>query len=743
MSGDRLRIGAIGAGYWGPNLIRNFVEIPDSEVVAVADLDAGRLNHISTRYPQISRMTSDYRELFDLDLDGVVISTPPQTHFEIARACMEAGLDVLIEKPLATSSEDARAMIKIADATDRILMVGHTFMYNAAVNALKDMIDGGELGELRYFDSVRVGLGLFHPSLNVVWDLGPHDISILMHLLGSAPHTVSARGVGCVQQSVEDIVYLTLTFPDNVLAHIRVSWLDPSKTRRVTAVGSKKMVIYDDVDSEKIRIYDKGVEAIPHTDTYGDFQFNYRYGDIVAPYIRFDEPLMVECTHFLNSIRTRERPLSDGFNGLQVVEVIEAAQLSLAEGGAAVAVEVTHEQPSGSDPEPVSPPIGSPRHLRSGVIGGATRTATVEGVTIDLVTDEPRVHAPGPTTVRMVPFAEPARPGETDRDNHEIAEIGPLVSRYIGTREAVGIPGDRSSLTVALSAMGIGAGDDVIAPANAPLATVRAIGASGARPVLVDVDPRTLTIDPDLAYSAMSPNTRAIVAVHLFGQPADMDELNDIGRSHGLRIIEEISEAVGARYRGDKVGALADAGVISFDDDSSTHGGFVVTNDFRLAAEMRGLVGPDPFESVALNGSAASFEGMYRALSDTGHPLQDLTVKKRRGVAALYDDLLSGLSVLTPPDVGFTRATYHHYVIRSPRRDALRSHLERAGIDTAIYEFPPPNLDPTHGDFGYQLGDFPVTEHCAQRLLSLPIYPSMTPEDVAYVAAAIRSFCEA
>ncbi|MEJ2750887.1 MAG: Gfo/Idh/MocA family oxidoreductase, partial [Anaerolineae bacterium] len=244
-----------------------------------------------------------------MDIEAVVISTPPPTHFAIARDCLLNGLHVLVEKPLAINSDEVRQLIQIAEENGRTLMVGHTFEYNPAVHALKEMIKSGELGDIHYIDAVRVSLGLFHPTLNVIWDLAPHDISILIHLLGEAPYSVSTKGVSCVQKDVEDIAYLTLMFPNNVLSHIRVSWLDPCKTRRITVVGSKKMVVYDDVESqEKIKVYDKRVNTIRRTDTFGEFQFAYHYGSIVSPYIRFEEPLRLECLLFAECIREGKRP---------------------------------------------------------------------------------------------------------------------------------------------------------------------------------------------------------------------------------------------------------------------------------------------------------------------------------------------------------------------------------------------------------------------------------------------------
>ena len=226
------------------------------------------------------------------------------------------------------------------------MMVGHTFEYNPAVRMLKDMIDSGELGKIHYIDAVRASLGLFQTKANVMWDLAPHDISILRYLLGTEPESVSVQAASCVQEGIEDVAYVTIQFPDDILTHIRVSWLDPSKTRQITVVGSKKMVIYDDVQSlEKIKVYEKGVKVTPHTDTFGEFSFAYHYGDVVSPYIRFEEPLRVQCQHFLDCIRDGSEPQTDGENGLQVVRVLEAAQQSMDNDGEKVMFEKSDPTP--------------------------------------------------------------------------------------------------------------------------------------------------------------------------------------------------------------------------------------------------------------------------------------------------------------------------------------------------------------------------------------------------------------
>ena len=330
---SRITVGVIGCGYWGPNLIRNFIEIPASEVLAIADLRRERLDQIKTRYPQVT-VTENYRDLLNMDLDAVVIATPPTSHFAIARECLLRSLHVLVEKPLALNGSQAEELVDLASARRRVLMVGHTFEYNPAVRALKAIIEREELGRLYYIDAVRVNLGLFQQGLNVLWDLAPHDISILLYILGCNPISVSAQGTACVFNGLHDVIYLNLIFPDDVLVHIRVSWLDPCKVRRITVVGSRKMAVYDDVESlEKIKIYDKGVETPPYTDTFGDFQCSYRYGDVVIPHIRFVEPLKLECQHFLECIANHCEPQSDGRDGLRVVRVLESAERSLKNGG--------------------------------------------------------------------------------------------------------------------------------------------------------------------------------------------------------------------------------------------------------------------------------------------------------------------------------------------------------------------------------------------------------------------------
>lgn len=329
---DRLKVGIIGYGYWGPNLTRNFFDLPAAELVAISDLKQDRLQRAHSLYPNVT-LTQDYTELFTMGLDAIVISTPPAFHYKIARNCLEHNLHVLVEKPITLNSQHAQELIDIAEMRGLILMVGHTFEYNSAVVALKKYIESGELGEIYYIDTARLNLGLFQRDSNVLWDLAPHDISILLYLLGQAPETVSARGMPCVFDEIFDVAYVNLIFPNKIPAHIHVSWLDPCKVRRVTVVGSKKMIVYNDLENEqKLKIYDKGVDTPEYTNGYGEFQCNYRSGDIIIPNIRFVEPLRQECQHFLDCIISRTQPSSNGHDGLKVVKILEAAEYSMKNG---------------------------------------------------------------------------------------------------------------------------------------------------------------------------------------------------------------------------------------------------------------------------------------------------------------------------------------------------------------------------------------------------------------------------
>jgi len=334
-----INIGVAGCGYWGANLVRNFHEISKSKLWACCDPSPERLERIKTLYPGVV-LYQNYDDLIkDKDVQGVVLATPPATDYGLARKALLAGKDVFVEKPITLNSGQAEELVALAEKQERILMVGHVFLYNPAVVKLKEYIRQGDLGKIYYLYSTRVNLGRVRTDVNAMWNLAPHDISIMMYLLDDAPVAVSARGVAYLQPNVPDVVFLLLTFSAQRVGHIHVSWLDPSKKRTTTVVGTQKMVIYDDVDPEaKLKVYDKGVTMQDAYDTFGEFQFKLRSGDIYIPKIELREPIKLECLYFLECIETRRQPLTDGRNGLLVVRVLEAAQESLDKGGVTVEV---------------------------------------------------------------------------------------------------------------------------------------------------------------------------------------------------------------------------------------------------------------------------------------------------------------------------------------------------------------------------------------------------------------------
>jgi predicted dehydrogenase len=328
-----LKIGVIGYGYWGPKLVRNFQELPSTCVTMVADLDPSRLGQLRKLYPDIV-VTNDHFELLRSDVDAVILATPVSTHGRIGMDCLQHGKHLLIEKPLARNRTEGQALVDLAASRGLVLMVGHTFEYNPAVEILKEIIASGEIGRVYYAHTSRTNLGIFQKDVNVLWDLAPHDISILQYVLGLEPINVSACGQAYVQPGIHDVARLTVNYANQVQAHVLVSWLDPCKVRRITIVGDKKMVVYDDVEMlEKIKIYDKGVSPPDHTDNYGEFQLSYRYGNVVIPRVPLHEPLKLECAHFADCILNNQRPRSSGEVGLRVIKVLESAEKSLLNGG--------------------------------------------------------------------------------------------------------------------------------------------------------------------------------------------------------------------------------------------------------------------------------------------------------------------------------------------------------------------------------------------------------------------------
>ncbi|MEX0815882.1 MAG: Gfo/Idh/MocA family oxidoreductase [Gaiellales bacterium] len=334
---ETVRVAVVGLGYWGPNLVRNLHEVPDAEVSWACDLRPETLAAVSRRYPAIATTTSFDDVLADPRTDAVAIATPVSSHYELAAAALRAGKHVFVEKPLAASAEEALRLIELAEEHDLVIMPGHTFLYSPPVNLIRDLITADELGEIYSISTSRVNLGLHQPDVSVIWDLGPHDFSILRYWLDETPAYASAVSRGCILPDTPDVAFINLEFATGTIAHVELSWLAPSKLRRTTVIGSRKMVVYDDVSNEPVRVFDSGV-TLKNPESFGEFRLGYRTGDIVSPRVDVAEPLGLEMADFCNSVRTGDTPRSSRELGLDVVRMVEAVDSSLEQGGARMAV---------------------------------------------------------------------------------------------------------------------------------------------------------------------------------------------------------------------------------------------------------------------------------------------------------------------------------------------------------------------------------------------------------------------
>jgi predicted dehydrogenase len=348
-----IKVGVVGCGYWGPNLVRNFRQSSECQLKVLCDASEQRLAHMRRLYPEVAT-TQQFTDLLeDRDLEAVVIATPVRFHYPMAKAALEAGKHVFIEKPITRTESEAEELVALARQKGRILMVGHTFLFSPAVRRMKEIIDAGDIGAVQYIAARRLNLGLIQKDINVAWDLAPHDISILLHLLDEVPETVSCQGSWHVTKGIEDVTMMYLSFKKNRCATIHNSWLDPKKVRQMTVVGSRRMIVYDDTEPlEKLKIYDARVDAPPHYDSFAEFTYSYHYGDSYVPYIKQDEPLKLEAQHFLECVREGRTPITSGQLGLEVVRILEASNESLRLQGAAVKVGASAPwTPSGSQPE--------------------------------------------------------------------------------------------------------------------------------------------------------------------------------------------------------------------------------------------------------------------------------------------------------------------------------------------------------------------------------------------------------
>lgn len=330
-------VGVAGCGYWGPNLARNFHVLADARLSAVCDSDPARLEHMRRCQPEATAFRSFTDMLRSTDMDAVVVATPVGTHYAIAKAGLLAGKHVLVEKPMATTSAECRDLIEIARSKGLVLMVGHTYIYSEAVRRISEILESGDLGDIRYINCQRLNLGLFQQDINVAWDLAPHDLAIILRVMGDMPRVVNCQGNAQVNPEIEDVTNISLTFAGRRFATVQSSWLEPRKVRQITFVGTRKMIVYDDLEPHgKLRIYDVRVDCPPHYDTFADFQYSYHYGECRIPHLEQVEPLNRMCAHFIDCILNGTRPETCGERGFEVVRILEACSASLRQRGGPV-----------------------------------------------------------------------------------------------------------------------------------------------------------------------------------------------------------------------------------------------------------------------------------------------------------------------------------------------------------------------------------------------------------------------
>ncbi|MDT8446013.1 MAG: Gfo/Idh/MocA family oxidoreductase [bacterium] len=332
-----MKIAVIGYGYWGPNLVRNFSWTPGVEVAYVCDLDPKQLAKVSAMFPNVGKTTTNYQEVLDdPSIEAVAISTPVQTHAPLAKMALLAGKHVLVEKPMTDSVASGEEIVKLAEEKGLVLMTDHTFLFTGAVRKIKELVDSGTLGKVYYFDSMRVNLGLFQSDVNVIWDLAPHDLSIMLRVIDKKPMAVAAHGVAHVEGHPENLAFVSVFFEDSTIAHFNVNWLSPVKVRQILIGGSEKMILFNDMENvEKIKIFDSGVNVQTREEVYKAL-ISYRTGDVYSPKLENVEALRLECQHFVDCIQKGETPISDGHFGLEIVRMLAAAQESIEKGGVTI-----------------------------------------------------------------------------------------------------------------------------------------------------------------------------------------------------------------------------------------------------------------------------------------------------------------------------------------------------------------------------------------------------------------------
>jgi dTDP-4-amino-4,6-dideoxygalactose transaminase/predicted dehydrogenase len=733
LSDREIRVAVVGLGYWGPNVLRAAYDAEGVQVVAGCDSDPDALARQARRY-ELLRLVSHVDEVLeDEAVDAVMLATPVSTHYELARRTLLAGKHVLVEKPLASTVTEARELIGLADEKHLVLMPGHTFVYSPPVVAVKRMLDAGDLGRIHFVTSTRVNLGIHQRDISVVRDLAPHDFSILLHWLG-APSAARAVGRDAVVPGVVDVSFIDLVYDDGCVAHVDLSWLAPTKLRQTLVVGDRKMVVYDDTSPEQMRVFDRGVDFIEPR-TFGEFQLSYRAGDVLSPHLPPDEPLRLEIEDFAQAIRSRGRPRSDADFGLEVVRMVVAAETSLNEDGRTVALD--DAETAAPPPPPARDPGAAPRRPRI--------SSTPERPEVVPLVDVKRSLSPlRPALKDRLELL--AREGDFTL-GRELAAFEREFAGYCGTKGCVGVSDGTAALALALAALDVGPGDEVVTTPATFIGTVEAILATGARPVFADIDPATRCISPQAVADAIRPATRAVVPVHLYGRPAPLREIRALCSAAGVPVLEDAAQAHGARLGSRRAGALGTAAAFSFYPTKNLgalgDAGAVVSDDPDLLAVVRSLrdhgAADQDRQLHVSDGVTARLDNLQAAFLRVKLPLLDEWNAQRRRAAQLYRELLEDAPLTLPPDdPPAGQQVYHLFVVEVEQRDAVKRAMLMQGIETGVYYQRPVHLQPVWRERGYGPGDFPEAESLAERALALPMFPGISDAEIRRVSEALR-----
>lgn len=899
-----IAVGLVGAGYWGQNHLRIFSEL--GALAHVCEVEDDTRDKVGCLYPGVT-VTDCYADLLENpEIRGIVVATPAPTHYELTMRALDAGKDVLVEKPLSLKATDGEELVRLAAAKGAILMVGHILLYHPAVIRLKELIDTGELGKVTHVQSNRLSLGKIRTEENILWSFAPHDISVILHLLGELPNQIQSTGYTYLQRDVEDVTVTNLKFPSGVGAHIYVSWMNPFKEHRLVVIGEHKMAVFEDsLPGKKLQLFNHAFRWVKRRPLPCK-------GEVEEVEVNYQEPLREEGLHFLECIRTRNRPRSDGEEGLRTLRVLE--QCSLTMGSQSTKIHqvspsvnkaqtdfFVHETAVVEEPcsigegtkiwhfSHVMPhaQIGKNCNIGQNVVVGKgvrmgnqckiqNNVSVYEGVTLeDYVFCGPsmvftNVHNPRceiprmleirPTLVRKgatmganstiicgntigeyafigagavvtgdvsnhaLVVGNPARrvgwmcqcanrlegkdaPGSTlkcltcgkqyvrDRDGlapleaptpvesvplldlksqyrsirgevraaidrvlesqhfilgPEVQALEEEIAQYCGCKYAVGVSSGTDALLVSLMALGVSSGDEVITTPFTFFATVGSILRLGASVIFADIQPDSFNIDPVGVEKAITPRTKAILPVHLFGQCADMGPLLGIANPHGIPIIEDAAQAIGSEYLGRRAGSMGALGCFSFFPSKNLgafgDGGIITTNDEVLAERIRAIrnQGAKPKYYHSLLGGNFRLDALQAAILRVKLKHLQEWSDKRRENAAFYTQRLGELGLagdkILPPQVVYERHIYNQYVIRADDRDGLKKFLGEKKVATEIYYPIPMHLQECLAQANFREGDFPISERASESVLALPIYPELTTQQQAYVVDKIAEF---